>query len=276
MTEPEYNLRVISLGAGVQSSAMYWLAEIGEIKPKPDYAIFADTQQEPPWVYENLKYMQERGTIPIRVGTAGDIGESIRRSVDPEGERFAAIPFWINKEGRAVPGRRQCTSEFKIRVITREIRSLLGLRPHAWASSKYKVEQWVGISLDEVHRAKRSREKWIDTRWPLILDTPMRRSDCIEWMELQGHPIPRKSACIMCPFRTPEEYSQWRDTDPEIFAKAVEFDRLLRSNGTVRGMEKEQFVSNLLLPLEDTPPPDDTDGVEVDHFGNECEGLCGV
>ena len=40
-------LRVISLGAGVQSSVMALLAARGEIGPMPDAAIFADTQWEP-------------------------------------------------------------------------------------------------------------------------------------------------------------------------------------------------------------------------------------
>ncbi len=38
---------IISLGAGVQSSAMALMAAKGEITPMPDAAIFADTQSEP-------------------------------------------------------------------------------------------------------------------------------------------------------------------------------------------------------------------------------------
>jgi hypothetical protein len=37
-------LRVISLGAGVQSTTMALMAARGEIAPMPDCAIFADTQ----------------------------------------------------------------------------------------------------------------------------------------------------------------------------------------------------------------------------------------
>lgn len=40
-------LHIISLGAGVQSSAMALMATAGEIGPMPDAAIFADTQAEP-------------------------------------------------------------------------------------------------------------------------------------------------------------------------------------------------------------------------------------
>jgi hypothetical protein len=40
-------LRVLSLGAGVQSTTMALLAAHGEIGPMPDCAIFADTGWEP-------------------------------------------------------------------------------------------------------------------------------------------------------------------------------------------------------------------------------------
>jgi hypothetical protein len=40
-------LEVISLGGGVQSSAMALMAEQGILLPRPDAAIFADTGHEP-------------------------------------------------------------------------------------------------------------------------------------------------------------------------------------------------------------------------------------
>jgi hypothetical protein len=39
--------RIISLGAGVQSSAMLLMALEGRFEDMPDCAIFADTQDEP-------------------------------------------------------------------------------------------------------------------------------------------------------------------------------------------------------------------------------------
>lgn len=43
--EKQWN--VLSLGAGVQSSALALMASAGEIGPMPDFAVFADTQDEP-------------------------------------------------------------------------------------------------------------------------------------------------------------------------------------------------------------------------------------
>ena len=47
-------LTVISLGAGVQSSTMALMANEGLIDPMPDCAIFADTQNEPQYIYDYL------------------------------------------------------------------------------------------------------------------------------------------------------------------------------------------------------------------------------
>lgn len=47
-------LRILSLGAGVQSTTLALMAAHGEIGPMPDCAIFADTGWEPKAVYEHL------------------------------------------------------------------------------------------------------------------------------------------------------------------------------------------------------------------------------
>jgi hypothetical protein len=44
---PAIRLRVLSLGAGVQSTTLALLAAHGEVGPMPDCAIFADTRWEP-------------------------------------------------------------------------------------------------------------------------------------------------------------------------------------------------------------------------------------
>ena len=41
------DLKVLSLGAGVQSSTLAFMYDLGEIGPMPDFAVFADTMAEP-------------------------------------------------------------------------------------------------------------------------------------------------------------------------------------------------------------------------------------
>jgi hypothetical protein len=275
------DLRVISLGAGVQSTALYLMALDGELGPRPDVAIFADTQREPPWVYENVwRLAQEgEGRLPIIVSTIGDIGESVRRMVGREHGRFASVPFWSKdpESGKRGRGRRQCTREYKIDVVKREVRRLLGLEKGQRAGRR-RVEEWVGISLDEAVRAKPSRTPWIKTRWPFLFDRPMRRHEILGWLRRRGWPEIKKSACVFCPYRSPLEWDTWRRDNPELFAEAVAWDDEIRHGGT-RGLNGEQYILDSLRPLRDLPPRAELEAkpsANLDLFNNECEGMCGV
>ena len=60
-------LRLLSLGAGVQSTTLLLMSLCGEL-PKLDAAIFADTGWEPARVYEHLERITaeaERGGVRI-------------------------------------------------------------------------------------------------------------------------------------------------------------------------------------------------------------------
>ena len=68
-------IRVLSLGAGVQSTAVLLMSCRG-ILPKLDHAIFADTQWEPSEVYEHLEWLTAEAAkygIPVHIVTAGKI-----------------------------------------------------------------------------------------------------------------------------------------------------------------------------------------------------------
>ena len=272
----DFDLRVISLGAGVQSSCMYLMADEGLFGPV-DISVFADTQCEPAHVYDQLSRLEELGSIPIIRATAGSLLKSIEGAAKGEEGRFASVPFWVEGEdGREAPGHRQCTREYKIDVVKLAIRTHLGLKPGERMVGKYKVEEWVGISLDEVQRAKPSRYKWSTTRWPLLYDIPMRRQDCIDWMVDRGHPLPKKSACTFCPWRNIEEWRIMRDDDPTSFEEAVRIDHLIRERGPMKGMERLQYVHRSLRPLDEIVNDKSIVDNQLDMFGNECEGMCGV
>ena len=196
----DFDLRILSLGAGVQSTAVYLMASEGMFGDRPDYAIFADTQAEPPWVYEHLERLESEGQIPIRRVSAGSLEDDVLQSRDGR-SRFASLPLRVKgRDGRSSLLRRQCTREYKIDPIKREVRSLLGLKKGQRAAGRFLVEEWVGISKDEAQRAKPSRYPWIKTRWPLLFDVPMARHECQRWIERRGYTMPKKSSCYFCPF----------------------------------------------------------------------------
>ena len=67
----EYN--ILSLGAGVQSSCLALMCSQGEVTPMPNFAIFADTQDEPRSVYEWLSELKKLCNFPIYTVTAGSL-----------------------------------------------------------------------------------------------------------------------------------------------------------------------------------------------------------
>ena len=92
--EPEYfdeegnkkepTLRILSLGAGVQSSCLALMAQEGLTKHKPDYMIFADTGWEPSFVYEHVEYLKKAITIcPIITVERSNIREDLIRAANP-------------------------------------------------------------------------------------------------------------------------------------------------------------------------------------------------
>ncbi|MDD3836681.1 MAG: hypothetical protein PHG43_02460, partial [Phenylobacterium sp.] len=75
-------LRVLSLGAGVQSTTLALMAAHGEVGPMPDCAIFADTGWEPRAVREHLAWLMSPNVLPfpVHVVSAGDIHADLLRA----------------------------------------------------------------------------------------------------------------------------------------------------------------------------------------------------
>lgn len=260
-------LRILSLGAGVQSTMLALMAAHGEIGPMPDAAIFADTMWEPKAVYEHLRWLASSNVLPfpVHIVSAGNIRADTIAKVNTTGQRFASIPWFLRMpSGDSAMGRRQCTKEYKLRPVQRKIVELLGgKRPKGGA------EVWIGISTDEAFRVKPSRVQYIVNRHPLI-EKRMNRNDCLRWMERNGYPTPPKSSCIGCPFHSNEE---WRSLSKAEFQDAAVVDRIIRNQPGMRG---EQFMHRSLLPLGEVDLSTAEDRGQLNLFLNECEGMCGV
>src|SRR5690606_19333493 len=153
-----YDLRVLSLGAGVQSTALALMVAHGEFEHTPDCAIFADTGWEPRDVYEHLDRLEAELPFPLYRVSAGNIRDEVLQAIQ-EGRRVATMPFHVrNPQGKHAMLRRQCTSEYKVKPITKKIRELLGLKPGERAAGRVKVQLWMGISLDEIQRMREDRK----------------------------------------------------------------------------------------------------------------------
>lgn len=108
--------RFLHLGAGVQSSTRAEMIFEGELD-RIDAAIFADTGNEPPWVYGQVWYLAGRlaaVNIPLIVVMKSS-GGLLADAMTPGG-RFASMPLFTKNPTTGQIGmlRRQCTAEYKI------------------------------------------------------------------------------------------------------------------------------------------------------------------
>ena len=209
-------MKVLSWGGGTQSTALGEMSASGEIEPL-DAIIFADTGFERQSTLETVWYFSKRWSkmgAKVYIVSNGNI--RLQGASD-----HIHIPFWT-KSG--APLMRQCTRHFKITPVKRIIRQLAGYHatkpPHPPAGS---IEQWIGFSLDEWQRMKSSRLKFITMRWPLI-EMKLNRWDSIEYLRKKGLPIPVLSACVICPYRSTDEWAEIKSCYPDEWSAAVEFD----------------------------------------------------
>ncbi len=275
MNDIEFPIHVIGLGAGVQSSTMALMFAEGQLTPMPDYAIFADVGAEPKYVYEWLDWLEQQLPFPVlRVMWEEGLTKNIEESI--AGQRFAGAPFYTESDGKREGRlRRYCTREFKIQPITRKLRELVGLEKGQRAPrGETLVTQYFGISMDEIQRMKDSRSPWIQHRWPLIDDVPMRRLDCLQWMRDRGYPEPARSACTYCPYHSDKEWHDLKTNHPEDFEAAVNMDRLIR--GGVRGTTQKLYLHRSMKPLDEVQFDTADAKGQVDMFNEECEGMCGI
>ena len=275
------DLTILNLGAGVQSTVVYLMALRGEIKI--DCAIFSDLGEEPQAVYSHLEWLKSLNGPQIHTTSIGRLGDHLLAGQNSTGQRYASIPAFTAAEEGGAAGRvrRQCTAEYKVAPIEKFIRrTLLGLAKGERMPTTTRVGQLFGISLDEAGRATRIRQNsplWSVAQFPLI-DRMMTRDDCVEWLKDFGtpHTVPR-SACVFCPFKSDNEWLRLRTHDAVGWARAVEIDRALRTEGTVfnRNMNEKMYLHRSCRPLE-VAHLNDADRGQSTMFEAECEGGCGL
>ena len=201
-------IHIISLGAGVQSSTDALMVSEGERGPMVLCAICADTKREPGSVYLWLAklcgcvvqfhadgrpfvepgiYSSGMLKFPVHIVTAGDIVEDalrVRQRLDGKGSWVpSGVPHYsINADGTHGHGPRQCTHDFKIVPIERELRRLIG---------REKMSAWRKVhktALKEISKYQKALAIWKRNRKldPLLLPPtfPSREFD-----ECQADPL---------------------------------------------------------------------------------------
>ena len=272
-------LRVLSLGAGVQSSTLALMIEKGEI-PMVDCAIFSDVGAEPQKVYDWLEYLKTQLSYPVHTVQWRNLKDDIISASKGEYKGFTAPYFSKNLEtGKKGMLRRQCTADYKIKPVTQKIRELLGYKKGERVAKDTKVEMIMGISFDEMQRMKTNQIKYIENQYPLV-EMKIRRHHCVEWMEKNNYPKPPRSACTFCPFHKNSEWQVIKQNKQE-WEEVVMIDKLIRHQEKhKKNIKNEHQMDELFLHAE-RKPIDEIDFRSAEEKGqysllDECEGMCGI
>jgi 3'-phosphoadenosine 5'-phosphosulfate sulfotransferase (PAPS reductase)/FAD synthetase len=259
------SLRVLSLGAGVQSTTLALMIEHGEV-PMVDCGIFADTQNEPQKVMEHLDWLEKKLSYPIYRVTAGDLKKDILNG-------WSYVPFHlIDSNGKKGINKRQCTFNYKIKPINKKVRELLGYKKGERVKKNTKVEMVMGISYDEMIRMKRNPLKYIQNVYPLV-DKDMRRHHCLQWMEKNNYPKPFRSACWFCPYHSNKEWRNLKENHPREWQEAIKLDKEIREKNI--GLRDTPYLHKDRVPLNEADLDPNKD--QQDLFNDICdEGMCGV
>jgi len=276
-------LRVLSLGAGVQSSTLALMIEHGELPPI-DAAIFADVKGEPRKVYEWLEYLKTKITsYPIHIVSWRDLKQDILDAAKGDYKAFTA-PFYTKniETGKKGMLMRQCTADYKIKPVVQKVRNLLGLKKGEKRKKGTEVEMLMGISIDEIVRMKTNPIKYIKNIYPLV-EKKISRKDCIQWMEDNFYPRPPRSACTFCPYHSNEEWLRIKNGDPKEWEEVVAMDKAIRSQERFKEKNKgsgcvkdEIFLHRSCKPIDEVEfDVKDKQGDLFHGMINECEGMCG-
>lgn len=264
------HLRCFSYGGGVQSTAALVLAARREI----DYPLFifantGDDSEDPRTLnyVRNvaLPYAKQHGIVIQVIKRYGPTLYQELTTTDRD-----LIPWQIKmtrseaRYGDAMALSRTCTSDWKIKAIA-AIQAWLG------ATKDTPAITGQGISLDEMQRMRTSSgiaHQVLD--YPLI-KRRLDRQDCRNIIAGAGLPIPSKSACWFCAFKSLNEWRRMRRDEPELFGKAVELERSKSAARVARGQEPI-FFHRKLQPLDVLTETDQLDMFEND---DACDsGFC--
>lgn len=276
---------VLSLGLGVQSTGIYLMSTLGQL-PRIDFAVFADTGREKSGTMRYLewllKWAEEHNGPKIIVKKDMNLYRDLLGGVNSRDRRFASIPaFTMGEDGKKSILRRQCTGEYKIRVVDLAIREVYGLKSRA---RNIETNIWKGISADEATRISTPEAKWKNFIYPFVgygipgegkwyrlpefSNRVMNRNDIKAWYRAHGLPIPPKSSCVFCPYTSDAAWLDMKENEPEDFQDAVKVDYAIRASSK-RGIERPIYLHRSLKPLDKV----DFDRNSKIEFG-ECSGTC--
>jgi len=260
-------MHVISLGWGVQSFALAAMSALG-VLPPVEAAVHADTGHERAETYALAErwapWLEERGVRIVTVHPDERYKEPFGVKPLPTSLPQMMIPvFQMFSDGPGGMIPRQCTRHWKIRPIKRWLQANRDAQP---------VEQWLGITLDEVLRIKPSGVKYITNAYPFVehLGRPWTRGMVVKWLVENGLEVPVKSSCIFCPYH---DRATWRDIQLSgngDWEKALVVDKAIRD----RRPGYQCYLTTQRTALGECDFRSQEDHGQMTLWNEECSGMC--
>lgn len=260
-------LNILSYGAGMPSTALVGMAcenarrgyPVWPHVPVYDAVIFCDLHSEPAWVYEQADFARRlcaKAGIPFYTLDTDLYGDFLSKFGT---SRIASVPFWtLGEDGKKGKMPRQCTYDYKIKVIERFVRrDLLGYKPYERTLKlEFHAHQMhMGIMFEERRRAKPSKLSLFENRYPLV-EMGWTRPMCYAYNRDVLGIRTRASCCLFCPFHTNYFYLHIQTHEPSCYACARRIDELVESRQARPPMKSRLFLSKSRKRLRDLEPED--------------------
>lgn len=248
------SLNILSFGAGTPSTTLALMSCENAIKkrsvwplvPIYDAVIFCDLHGETSWVYQQADFVAkncEEAGIPyycLDADLYGDFTRNFGRA------RTACIPFWtLSNEGKKGRMPRQCTYDYKIKVIERFVRyELLRYRPRerTLPLDIHAHFLHMGIMYEERQRAKESKQTLFTNKYPLV-EMGWTRADCYKYNKENWGLETKASCCAFCPFHTNYFYHHIQVHEPISYACALQIDELVETHQARPPLKSKLFLS---------------------------------
>jgi len=222
--------RVLSYGGGLDSFAM--LLDAIERGDKPDLAVFCDVSNgnpehgpEDPGEWSGTYRHIREVVIPLcRKENIEFVWlDTVRYPVRDAKSLFAWM--WARGQIPVAGDDRLCTTIAKVE------------RFETYMNERFPgehVEVWIGFDAAELRRVEKDpnaggkkqkrKLRFVRTnRFPLI-ERNLCRCRCVELVRRLGYPVPRKSACVFCPYASLRDWQTLARQAPETFAKIAELE----------------------------------------------------
>lgn len=206
-----------------------------------DEIVFCDTRLEFPEMYNHIDKVEKYIQMPItRLQSEFDFDYWMFEYKKKKGKKTDVLgygPPWMLS--------RWCTSELKTKVMNKHKRDKYG------KNFKHETKVYIGISLDEKHRAKPKD----DTLYPLV-DWKMTGKDNLEYCYKKGfdwdglyNKLDRMS-CYLCPLQRLNEVEVVYNDYPELWRKIKDIEhQAIKQHG--KKFRRDYSVEQLEQMFED-------------------------